>query len=75
MIFCYFVLTKIILARYLLHIFSEVISRVGSLGYQTREMGYTSSNTIHGDDTLDGESAITVADFTYYPANTVLMYS
>ncbi len=36
---------------------------------------YTPSNTIHGDGTLVGEYAITVADSAYCPANTVLMYS
>jgi len=36
---------------------------------------YTPSNTIHGDGTLVGEYAITVADSAYCPANTVVMYS
>lgn len=35
---------------------------------------YTPSNTIHGDGTLVGEYALTVADPAFTPADTVLMY-
>jgi len=35
---------------------------------------YTPSNTIHGDGTLTGEYALTVADSAYCHADTVLMY-
>lgn len=36
---------------------------------------YTPSNTIHGDGTLVGEYALTVADPALTPADTVLMYN
>ena len=36
---------------------------------------YTPSGTIHGDGTLVGEYALTVADSAFVPADTVLMYN